>query len=342
MSDQIKEYILAAKKSGKTDSQVKQDLLGVGWHNEQIAPYFGEVVTKDPGIFEFIGQCWQVVVKIWWKLFVIQTIPLLLNLVLIIVGALIIGILYTILSTNNVNTLWVYGAISALVFVMIFTMTWLMTWGSVATLIGANPHNINLSRKEIFDKAKKLVWKNLALVSVLSLLVIGNSIWLGIPAIIFAFFTSLAMVAQVNEGLATTEAMRMSRELLRGRKWMFLKYTLSLSGLAFLLSLTIGMVLKSLGLSENIADLFSSIPSAFYGYLSLVATQKLYFMLKSKMGDVPLPKKQSVLVYSGWAGVIVLIALSIFMMTLLPKLLMNIQVPNNINLPIPSGIYEAV
>lgn len=321
MNEQLVEYVSICRVKGQSDDEIKKSLLSSGWKAEQFQDIFDvqKKQSSNESIWYILKDSWSVLGQDWKRMLFAYAVPTILMLVVMAVEIILVMVLWKMISINfNIFLAVLLGAVG---FLSLVSITWFSTWGGLCLMMAGNPTLRKLDAKAIRSKAKKLVWRNLALVSWLTMIVIGNIVWLVVPGLIAGLLYSLAIFVQVNEEVSVGEAIKRGRELVRGRVWNFVGNLSVLLGVWVLINLVFGVLGVWLGIPESLQENIAGLLGLVLSLWSSIVMQRVYYKFKNLRGDYELPKRQGLLYYSGILGLILMVGLSLFSIFVLPKLL---------------------
>jgi hypothetical protein len=150
------------------------------------------------------------ILKVYWEAIKFTLIPLGIILVLLILNFVFAN---NVAVSSMLKVLGLTVGVVALVFAIYFSIRAYM---GVYLLIGKNYEG---EAKEIFKETKDLFWPYIGLSLLTALLIIGWTLLLIIPGIIFSVLYSFAVYAFFFEGERGMEAIKSSRALVKGYFW---------------------------------------------------------------------------------------------------------------------------
>ncbi len=151
--------------------------------------------------------------------------------------------------------------------------------------------------KEVFSSSSNLIWPAIYVSVLVTLIVLGGTLLLIIPGIIFAVWYSFAFYAVLFENAHGFDALKSSKSLVVGRWWAIV-WRLAVAGIIFgFLNSVLSYILMSLVklvplpmfLQSTSANVLSSLASALTTPLSAAATLILYQSAKQNPVMQPTP-----------------------------------------------------
>lgn len=169
------------------------------------------LMLKSPG--EIIKDSWALYAKNWRKFVPLLLVMLLPSAVLSILGASSLYLqVYVPKSSVLSNLLLLAVFVASLV---------LALWGSIALIraIAAANDNQPFGWKTIFSTSGVLIWPVLWTSFLVSIIVLGGTLLLIVPGIIFAIWYNFSLYAIIFENARGLNALRASKALVAGRWW---------------------------------------------------------------------------------------------------------------------------
>lgn len=162
---------------------------------------------------EIIKGSWDLYAKNWRKFLPILALLLLPSVVLSALGAMSLYLEIYLPKSS---------LISNVIILAVFAASMLLAlWGSIALIRALALANSNqlFDWKNIFSTSSNLIWPVLWTSLLVSLIVLGGSLLLIVPGIIFAIWYNFSLYAVVFENAKGLGALRASKALVTGRWW---------------------------------------------------------------------------------------------------------------------------
>lgn len=224
-----------------------------------------------PSVGTLFSASWNLFKKCWKKL--------ILSMLVVIGPAIVVfGILFAIFVSGH-ETLGVILAIP-LGLIGIYFMLWAFAAG--IRIMSAATAGENLGVMAGFKTTRANVWSFIGAYFLYVGIVMGGTILLIVPGIIFAIWYSQSRYAVIAEGVGARESLKISRRYVNGHAWgVFGRYVLvGLVGIVFSLVLT--FILGIIGaFSEAVASIIGNIYNLLWSTFVLVYGFELYRQLKA-------------------------------------------------------------
>lgn len=183
------------------------------------------------GPIEYIKESWKIYTKKENFIFFAKIMAV------ILIVTLPLGYLLSYLrSQNNDLMLILVGILAALVGI------WVSSTKYVSIIKMGSPE------KEVFKLGFKMMWVYFLLSIVLGLIILGGLILLIIPAIIFGVWYSFSIFLLFDKNIGIKEALRQSKNMVKGRFWKVLGRSLVFG----LITLLVNFVFASIPYAGNI------------------------------------------------------------------------------------------
>lgn len=235
---------------------------------------------------EIIKESWELCSKNWRKFVPILAILLLPSVVLSALGTM------SLYLEVYLPKSWL---ISSLVLLAVLAASLLLTfWGSIALLRALAMANSNqaFDWKSLFSTSSNLLWPVFWTSFLASLIVLGGSLLLVVPGIIFAIWYNFAIYTVVFENARGLAALRASKDLVVGR-WGAIFWRWLALGIVFIIlnsvvSYVIASLIKILPLPMFIESSLFRIGSSFISvvFAPLVAGAALILYQSAKQNPV--------------------------------------------------------
>lgn len=134
-------------------------------------------------------------------------------------------------------------------------------WQMPAMLYAVKDRDQNIGFKESFKRGLSKIWPYLGTEALAGLAVLGGTILLVIPGIIFAIWFTFSSYLVVSENLSGKAALSRSKQLVKGSFWAVLGRSAFIGLIVFIASLIFGFIFSFVfgeGM-ENVGTLISSI-----------------------------------------------------------------------------------
>ncbi|MFA6553650.1 MAG: hypothetical protein WCT27_04445 [Patescibacteria group bacterium] len=295
----LQDWLRQSRQAGFSDGQIREQLKGSGWTDQQVGELFsgdlfrqgqldavGATKKQDfdtmaglaenqastgnvlPGVFELIGQAWDLFKSRITKFFVICFIA-------VILGGAITGVIFmaggigVILSLGSLD---IDSGMTGLIIPLLGMIgIWLVaslifSWIQAAILIALTDDSQSIG--SILGNAAKIMGSYWWITILVSFLAGGASMIFGIPGIIFSIWFSFAMYVLISENVRGLQAILKSKEYVRGYWWAVLGRNLAIG---ILVSIPLSLI------SFGLTYIKAAVISAIFDALALVLV--LPFML---------------------------------------------------------------
>lgn len=177
------------------------------------------VIVEKLNFANLLSDMWELAKSKIWNLLGIYLVTTILSMLAMIAGLIIGGIVMLLLSFIEVPALMVIvGGI--MLIALIGALIWITTWGMIASLkYIALPNDTTISIQDVFNETRPHVTA-ITIVLILGILaIIGGLIAFIIPGIIIYISLMFIVTVALFEQKTTWEALKRSRDLVRGRWW---------------------------------------------------------------------------------------------------------------------------
>ncbi len=261
---------------------------------QPIQPIQLQILTL-PGIGNLLKRSWQIYKSRFWIFLGIMFIPLLTSLVIRIFAAVFaISIAGLLLNFRNLNLWIIIPSFFAAILVILFLSFILTIWPQASLLYTIKEREQKIGIKESFAKGWHKIISYWWIYALSSFIVMGGSVLLIIPGIIFAIWFSLALYVLVAEDLKGMNALFRSKQLVADKWWSVLWRILIIT----LIVMAFSIGIQSLGdifNYKNIGSIISSIVVVLFTPLFIAYSFLIYEDLKEIKKHIPFeaPKKST-------------------------------------------------
>lgn len=193
---------------------------------------FSTLKPSLPGIGNLLKRTWQVYKSRFWTLVGIMAVAWL------ILGAIIF--LLTLTGISAIAAKVPKSEAIGLMIVLAIPVSIFMFWPEISLLYAIKERERKIGIKESLKKGWHKLLPFIWVSALVGLAILGGMILLIIPAILFGVWFSLAEYVLVSEDKAGTEALKRSRELVKGYWWevfgRFIVIGIILGGISLLLN----------------------------------------------------------------------------------------------------------
>ncbi len=221
MSDSLGGYIKKQREQGKSDSEIKDSLLKVGWSEQGLDKALNTTSqpnSEDSNISVGLRspiQLFNISFEIYKRRF-----RTLLSVLLVPVISLILMTLLWYIGLILAGESFLFSVLMILL-LLVFTLVVIVTqsWGYAAMLYAIVGHKENLGFVDAFKKGRKKIFSYWWILWIEGFIMLGGFLLLFIPGIVFFVWFSLAMYVMVSEDLTGLNAILKSREYVKGKWW---------------------------------------------------------------------------------------------------------------------------
>jgi hypothetical protein len=175
------------------------------------------VVKQRVSLSHLINESWELMGKKFWKMLGIYLFTTVIMLLVIICYLIAAGIVVGIVSLFGLPILTAFLACVALLGLIVFAI-WVSTWQAVSIyqhLDGSTEQPLLTTISTARPLAKKLV----PTIIVSTLVIMGGFLLFGIPGIIMSYSLTFVITVAALENKTMWEALKRSRDLVRGHWW---------------------------------------------------------------------------------------------------------------------------
>lgn len=243
----MENYIKEARAQGMSDQQIRWELLNSGWQvgdvdaalngqaTSTLTPSLVQPAGKLPGMAALIKEAFSIYKQRFGLVILLLLLPLILG-----------GFNFLIVGQKS-GALGVVGTILTIV-------TAVISWIAALSLMKLGDLNYVADFKQAFKFGTGKLLGALLVGILAGLAILGGTILLIIPGIIFFVWFSFSVYAYLHEGLGGTSALKRSKQLVKGYWWAVFGRLLGFSLLMFMPLL----VVMGLMLGQFLLVLFAS------------------------------------------------------------------------------------
>lgn len=310
-NQQLIDFIKQSRQIGKSDSQIREELLGAGWdvnHINQVIEFLEEEkqlpsfsTSKDvklPGVLSLFKEAFDIFKKRLGLLVSLQIIPATLLIIVSIIS----------------NQKSVITSILSPVFYMVGMIFFIFASGAIIKIADKNIEtNYGYAFKEGKSKAVSLLLVGL----LVTLVILGGTVLLIIPGIIFSGYFLFSTFVLFHEGLRGRQSLIRSKELVKGNWWQVFWKSFIIGILINVPVYIILSVLFRLGvINNNVRSIINSVINVFSGPLYVFYLYVIYNYLREIKGPPVLAEPVSKLVKYIVVGIFGALVIPISIITL--------------------------
>ncbi len=271
MSQELRDYIDGERTRGVSDSDLRTELVSKGWDAHLVDETMGTsaIPRALPTFTEILGASWNELVRNALNVFLIMLLPVGLALVAGLGGGALYGA-YSVLG----NGYGEFGMGSMLVIAIAIVVAMIaLYFVSMAMIYRQIVAGWGLTFKEAFSSALPLVLPTMWVAILYCAIVTVGLVLLIIPGVIAMIVFCFGQVAVAVDGKRGIEALRASREAVKGR-WLTV----------FLYMLGFGVLLAIANIILSLIPLVGLLVGFFNTPFSLIFSVRLYQGLKAVRG----------------------------------------------------------
>lgn len=223
------------------------------------------------GPVELLKSSWEILKERWKTLVAIQLVPVLLIIPIGILGAIFVGVsavgnLSKLSGGDYEAALALFKIFGPVLIVLVLLSVFIQVWTGVALIYAIRDWKEGVGFKESYRRAWRILRSYLWVSVLAGLSVLGGFMLLVIPGLIFAVWFGFAGYVVIDQGTKGVEALRTSKELVKGRFW----------GVVwrFLVVGFLGLILVSVG--EYLDQSWKDTPMAWVGGLGTLVVSLLW------------------------------------------------------------------
>jgi len=284
-SEKITQYIAGQRARGVTDDAIRTELLKAGWAEDAVnagfsapleVPMSGNISSGEiPGTIELIRSAWEMLTKRPGLFIGLALLPLLA--VVVGLGILFVGMgsgFFSWISGGAGAPLADLGTVSNVpmitlgVVLFIISMVVLSVYSTAASYASAQDESIRDFGLALSTGGRHfgaVLWTTI----LTGVVIFVGFLLLIIPGIIFSIWYLFAVMISVVEGKSGGDALRRSKELVRGRGWtVFMRIVV-----AYLFVLLISL---ALGMFGSVGQIIQFVFNLILGPMAILFTFQLY------------------------------------------------------------------
>lgn len=308
INQQLQDWVKEQLQQGVSKDGVRQMLRNTGWQDSDIdqvlsviedSPNLSNIPPPAPGHVSLIGP-WNLFKKSFvvyrerlWIIFGIYFLPL------IIIGIPLIAIVGVVMTMGGSTTGIVFMVVGAILILIIAAI--LGGWTPSAVLYAIKDREERIGIKESYRRSRHLIGAMLWVGFLTVFIVLGGTLLLIIPGIIFYAWFCFATSILVAEDMRGMDALMKSKEYVRGRWWgvlgrlLFIQLILLVG--TWLIPLVIGLF------SSSIANIIRYVVSLLSAPIVLIYTFLMYENLRDIKGiNVVATSKKGWFIFYGVLG----------------------------------------
>lgn len=293
ISQQLIDYIKQQTQLGKSREQISQELIAGGWQAQDVEQGFASLTsvmpastsTELPKARQIFDEAWAIYKNRLKTLIAIGLIPLA-GYALLLVLATAVSVMskgFLKESTASIQPWIIAGAI--LFIIAIIPLIYIGLWATVAQLFAIKDQTEGIGWKEAFKRSRSKIWVFFGTSLLTGLAVLGGTILLIVPGIIFALWFSQSPYVVVEENLANASALKRSKYYVKGRLGQVFGKLFYIGiitfGLYIILVVILAVLDAVLGLKSEYTSWISNIFSLIWTPMATVYTYQLYKHLKA-------------------------------------------------------------
>lgn len=297
-------YIKGQFDAGVERVAVEQALVTKGWSEVDVKQAIEQVLNPKADLQD-INELFKISYQTFLRRkFVYLGIYFIPYLVITIFVAL--GILLWVTGVFNSQTVqgnaW-YAAVPIGI-VVLTGLIYLSVWSYGALIVSIRDEALNIGIGESYSKARPYIFSYIAVAILIGLFVMSAAMLFIIPAIYVSLWSAFAIFILFSEGVKGIDAIRKSREYMRGILGKVFVRMFFVSMLPAVITIPINALGSALKIEEYLA-----IPVALFSFIyapfATVFYYKTYESVKAFKGEVVLPDNRGKWVLWAWSPVIV-------------------------------------
>jgi hypothetical protein len=230
ITKELLEFTKQQMALGKSKEEIKNALIGQGWHEADIEETLASVSPSAPVVAdthfptgqlprakEIFSEAWKIYRARFKTLIAINVIPVL---AFVLAAVVFSGGGWLAFYLNKVFHISLVGFGIAGVLVGLIAavlLIYLGVWGTVAELVAIKDHGEAIGWKESYRRSRNKMKSFFSSNLLSGLAVVGGMILFVIPGIIFALWFSQVSYVVIEENLKNTAALKQSKSYVKGR-----------------------------------------------------------------------------------------------------------------------------
>jgi hypothetical protein len=281
VSQQLLDYIKQQLQLGKNKEAITRELLAGGWQQADIDSGFASLasgvpapmMTELPPASQIFKQAWDIYKNRFKTLVTITLIPAIATIVLVALG--LGGFLASTALSVNRSSLGIVAVL--IVLIAIIFLVYVSVWSTIATIyVVKDPQNLGFKQAYKISRPKINPFFSTGLLSFLA--VVGGSILVIIPGIIFALWFSQSGFVVIDEDLANTAALKRSKYYVKGRLGQVFGKSFYIGIISLGIYIIVAIVIS--GLNYLVGSYFSWLQNLFSIIWAPLATAYGYLVYK--------------------------------------------------------------
>lgn len=244
-------------------------------------------VSKLPNVLDLLKESLAIYKKRFKTFLAIAIIPVLSY---VLLGLVLFGFILLPKESNATANI-IMIILGFLGILIILFMIFVSIWSNLALIQAIKDRDRGMGFKEAFKTSLPKILSSIGISILLILIVLGGTVLLIIPGIIFAIWFGFAIYVFIAEDLKGFAALKRSKEYVRGKWWQVFGRYLAFISLCLLLGLAIGLILGILYSVIGEVKILTSIIN--YAFQLLIAPLSFiyYFILYEKLRAIKLGNK---------------------------------------------------
>ncbi len=311
VNEQLLDYIKSQLEEGVSKEDIKDTLLKNGWTDADVDEVFLSITTPAPepvvpnsevpspqissfsvstppsqvagtmpqtelaGVGVLMGRTWSTYTNRFWILIGINILPF--------AFALLYGVFLGVSVIIDVPD----SVVSIATFFLVLILIVLSLWSQLSILYAIKDNDDRIGVIESYRRGWKKLLSYWWIMILVTAVIMGGTILLIIPAILFAIWFSFAPCVLVTENIKGMDSLMKSKEYVRGKWWGVFGRVFVLLIPVLIFIVTVGVMLSSMGFKQDstVYDLVMQVINLFIWPFVIAYSFSLYRSLKEARGS---------------------------------------------------------
>ncbi len=232
--------IKPVKKSTEKKPELKSNSLNSAYFKRSAPLPKQDFNMSLPDSYELFTQAWAILKKLWQEVILIGIIPLIPVGIMLLLALAYIAISLTPISEAALGMVAIVFAILGVVNLLVLAFVSIVC--KYAPLFMIKERNEEVFAGQIFQEAVPYFWRYLGLAILVGLVCAAGLVLFFIPGIIWGIWFAFSLIVLIAEGKGGIEAMKRSKELVKGYWWSVFSRLVAFGVVAFIASLLLSIV----------------------------------------------------------------------------------------------------